>query len=1027
MIKSRLIYFLFTILLSIPWSGFAQTDRSVSGVVKDSQNEPIPGVSVIIKGSTKGTNTDVDGKFNIQLNDGEEVLVFSFVGFNSEEVDVKNQTNITVTLVEDISTLQEVVIVGYGEVKKSDLTGAVAQIKGDNLNKTIASNVDQLLQGKMAGVQVIAPSGEPGADVTVRIRGISTLNGGSSSPLVVIDGFPVGDAGNIKQLNPADIESIEVLKDASSAAIYGSRGANGVIMITTRKGKAGHQRISFNSMVSVSSLPSKLDVWRDPVAEATVSNEARTNAGLQPLYTGQNYLGTYYPSLAELRGLDPNKPQWPYKTDWQDQLYRNPVSQSYTLSADGGNDKTKYAISGNYYKEQGLAIKNFFDRYSGKMSLDQKVSSKINVGTNILLTYTHRKGNGLSANRSSIFPVYDTNGKYFTIGANDYNPMALANDVLNETKTLDLIATGYVNIQLAKGLQFRSQISNKFGNSNYDYFSSATSTFGGHEGDGIATLKTWVGNDVLNENYFTYNKDFNGVHNLTVMAGYTVQSDVVRINTIHGSGSLNDNLKNQDVYGMRLVTANTPSDDKPYNKWLLESWIGRFQYALKNKYLVTFTGRADGSTKFAANHKWGFFPSGAVAWKIHEEDFMQSVRAVSEFKLRGSYGLTGNQGLSPYQSLERLGVGKYYINGVWQTGIGTGTYTFDGYNKIWGGLANPDLKWETTSQLDIGADIGLFENRVTASFDYYKKHTTDLLRSTSLTPSSAYDRMTINDGVIDNNGIEIGLSAQIISSGDFQWTVGGNFTRNRNKLVSLGKDKLTQNNQDVGAYDLIRSQLNYLVLGEPVNVFYGYKTNGIIQTVEEGQSSGLTGDEAKPGEIKYLDISGPDGKPDGVVDDKDRTIIGNPNPKFIYSFNTQMNYKGFDLTAQLYGVYGNDIFDFQNWSPSRQLQRWTPDNPTNKYPSVKDNRGYRASDWFVTKGSFLRIQNITLGYNFKPIKAISSLRIYLSCNNLYTFTKFHKGYDPEVTEKGQNTGGSYNVGSLYPRPRVFALGLNVGF
>lgn len=1011
MIRSRLLIFLIVAILSIPGISIAQTGL-VTGSVTDQQNLPLPGVSVIVKGTTKGTTTDADGNYSLQVKESD-ILVFSFVGFSSQEIAVGSSTNISVTLEEDISTLQEVVLIGYGEVKKSDLTGSVATVKGDNLNRTVSSSVDQLLQGKAAGVQVITSSGEPGAGATIRIRGLSSFNG-SNSPLMVVDGFPWGDAGNLKQINPEDIESIEVLKDASASAIYGSRGANGVILITTKKGKAGQPRISISTLTTFSKLANKLDVWSNPIDVAIIDNEARTNAGLAPLYVGEDYLGTYFPSVAELRGEDPNKPQWPHRTDWVDLVYRNPLSQSYTITADGGNEKTKYSISGNYYKEEGLAINNEYDRYNSRLNLDQQIHERVNIGTNLILTHINRTGGGLSADRSPVFPVYDEDGEYFRISPLDFgHPLAYANEVLNESRSIDVLGTLYANVKITDWLQFRTQVSNKYGNSINDWYEPRDVTYNGYQFVGFGAIDNWSGNEFLNENYFTINKTFD-VHNVTFMGGFSTQTSSSRGSRLEGHGFISDVLENQNMNtALEQITTNWLS------KSVLNSWIGRASYSYNDKYLLTLTARADGSSKFGANNKWAFFPSAAVAWKLHEEEFIKGISTISEAKIRGSYGVSGNQGLSPYQTLDRLGNGRYYTGGDFQIGYGPGIFDWDGYNKVWGGVPNKSLQWETTSQYDIGLDLGLFQQRVTLTFDYYFKHTTDLLRQAFISPSSGYDRLWINDGVVDNRGIEISVNSEVISTSELVWSLGGNFTMNRNEVVDTGFDDYVWNGSSI---EMIRSPINALVVGEPYNAFYGYKTDGIIQSEEEGLAAGLTGDMAQPGEIKYLDISGPEGIADGIVDEFDRTVIGNPNPDFIYSINTNLKYKGFDLSAQLYGVQGNDVFDFRKFSPSRQLQRWTPDNPTDEFPKVHSTRGFLGSDWFVTDGSFLRIQNVTLGYNFPSgiVRGVESLRIYFSGNNLYTFTKFNPGFDPEVQENGQHWGS-------YPRTRALSVGLNIGF
>lgn len=989
--------------------------RTMTGSVSDETGSAIPGVTVTVKGTTLKASTNREGRFSIGVPAGPQVLVFQYLGMEAKEVNVSpEKLNISVSMKSSSQSLEQVVVVGYGSTKKSDLTGSVATLKGSQLNHTPAASVDQLLQGKIAGVQVISPGGQPGSGATIRIRGASSLNG-SKDPLMVVDGYPWGDAGMLKQINPEDIESIEVLKDASSAAIYGSRGANGVIIVTTRKGVAGQPRITFSSLNTLSSLAVKPDVWRDGVEQATYENEAALTGGTPPNqlpYLGQIRSGIYYPSIAELRGLDPNKPMWPYNTNWQDLVYRNPFSQSYTLSADGGSENTKYAISGNYYNEQGLAIKNGYEKYTSRLNLDQKLSKAVTVGTNVILAYTKNNGIGLSVDRSPIFPAYDENGNYFRTSSTDYgNPLALANSLLNTTKTVDILGTIYANVKLTPWMQFRTQLNSKFGNSVNDQYDPNGATQRGFEAQGFGSIDNGNYSELLNENYVTIDKTFAKIHKINFVTGYSIQKTVNRSSNLTGRQFVNDNLQNED-----LSTATSKSISNGLSRFDLSSFYARANYGLMDRYLFTITARADGSTKFGANNKWAYFPSAAVAWKMNEENFIKSMNLFSELKLRGSYGLTGNQGISPYQTLDRFGSARYFTGSGFQTGFGPGLAS--GNNEqgltIVGGLGNNSLKWETTRSTDLGIDIGFMDQRITLTADYYIKKTNDLLRLKTIAPSAGYDQQWINDGEVSNKGFELGLNANIIRHNDFDWTLGANFTRNRNKVVSMGESDRVE----IGSlYEMVRQRVNTFTVGQPMYSYYGYKSAGIIQTVEEGVAAGLTGADAQPGEIKYVDLNG-----DGQIDGNDRTIIGNPNPDFIYSINTSLRYKRFDLTAQLYGVQGNDVFDFRKMSPSHQLQRWTPDNPSTEYPRANSSRGYRASDFFITDGSFLRIQNVTLGYTSKLqfVKGIKSLRVFVSGNNLYTFSKFNKGFDPEVGESGIHEGS-------YPKTRALSLGLNVGF
>lgn len=1023
----RFFYMAFAcaLFVSISITTVLAQQRIIKGSVVDEVGQPLPGVLISAKGESSRTSSDARGNYSIQVSVGNKVLVFTFLGMQTKEASVgANQNTLNVNLQPDLKSLEEVVVVGYGTVRKSDLTGAVSTLKGGELNRTPASSVDQLLQGKIPGVQVTTGGGQPGSGATIRIRGASSLNG-SKDPLVVVDGFPWGDAGNLKQINPEDIESIEVLKDASSAAIYGSRGANGVIMITTKKGKEGQSRITFSSLNTLSLRSVEPDVWRDPVDQATFDNEAARTGNVNPVdipWIGVNRLYTdgsgkvhsvYYPSVEELRGIDPNKPKWATNTDWVDLIYRNPFSQNYTLSADGGSEKTKYAVSGNYYKEEGMVIKNFYDKYTGRLNLEQVLSKAVNIGTNVNLSYTNNTGQGLGVGRSPIFPVYDEDGDYFRTSARDFgNPIALADQLYNKNKTFDALGALYANVKITPWLQFKSTLNAKFGNSIQDLYDPINSSQRAVDNKGsFGQIANGTYNDLLNENYLSANKTFGENHNISAVAGYSFQKTENRFSTLTGQGFVTDVLLNENI-----GTAATFLPDNSLSRYNLSSWYGRANYSFMNRYLVTLTARADGSTKFAENNKWAYFPSGALAWKANEEAFIKSLNVFSELKFRASYGLTGNQGISPYQSLARYGTYKYWTGSAFQTGFGPG---FASANDEQGrtivrGLGNADMKWETTKSLDLGVDLGVLDQRITLTFDYYNKNTSDLLREQIVAPSAGYDRVLINDGEINNKGIELGLNAEVIRRSDLSWSVGANFTRNRNKVVSMGEDDQI----NVGSlYESVRQHVTTFTVGKPMYSYYGFKTNGIIQTLQEGIDAGLTGVDAQPGEIKYVDFN-----KDGVVNEDDRTIIGDPNPDFIYSFNTSVKYKQFDLTAQFYGVYGNDVWDFQKMTPSRWTQRWTPDNPTSEYPRANSARGWRASDFYITDGSFLRIQNVTVGYNVKPglIKGIKSLRVYFSGNNLYTFTKFNPGFDPELGENGINNGA-------YPRPRALSLGLNVGF
>lgn len=993
-------------------------------ITESSSGEPVPGAIVSIKGTNKAVVADAEGKFRIEAAGANDVLVVSMLGYVKKEIPVDNTTDFSITLEPEVTAMDEVVVIGYGVVKRSDLTGAVATVKGENLIKKPSSNVEQLLQGRVPGMLIVTPSGEPGSSATVTIRGESSLRA-SSDPLVVVDGFPWGSMGNLKQLNPDDIESIEVLKDASSTAIYGSKGANGVIMITTKKGKEGFSNISFSTIQSYSTPSTEYDVWKDPVMYAIIDNEARRNGGVSEAnlyFVGHEIEGHYYPSVEELRGIDPNRPKWPYKTYWPDVVYRNPYTQSYTLSITSGNKDTKFYISGNYYHEEGLAIENYLEKYTVRTAVDHRVYKWLVTGVNVNVNNTFSNGGNLSANRAPVWPVYDSTGNYYRLNERDFSPLSQACDVLNQNRTLDLFSLAYVEGSITDWLKIKSQLNYKFGNSVGDYYAGRDAAYNGWESNGVGSKSIWQQNNLISETYINANKAI-GDHQFGVIAGFTRETNRVRNNSMSGTQFPNDNLKNENLNNAQnQIIGNTIGNN--YNE-ALNSYYGRLTYNYKNKYLLTFTYRADGSSKFGENNKWGYFPSGAIAWKAHEEEFLKNVNILSELKLRLSHGLSGVQAIGPYETLDRYGSQKYFLDGTFKTGFGPGIYYYSYINKYWKGLPNPDLKWETTRQTDVGIDIGFLKQRITASIDIYYKETKDLLRDRKLPPSSAYDYVTVNDGKLENKGIDGSVDVKIISNSEMQWNVGGTFSVNRNKILSMGESDTVQIGESL---ELTRAPINYLIVGQPKNVFLGYKTAGIIQKGED--LSYLRGDiNPKPGEIHYLDISGPNGVPDSVIDAYDRTIIGNPNPDFILSFYSSFRYKKFDASISLYGVFGNDIFDLQKWSPSRQVQRWTPDNPSKEFPSVNSTRIYYASDWFVEDGSFLRVQNITVGYNFDIRAAHAKLRTYFSVANLYTFTHFHKGFDPEVNANGQNRAldGSQYSNPLYAKPRTYSLGLELNF
>ena len=1010
---------------NIPVSYAQSPDKiTVAGCVKDAAGDFLIGATVQVKGISGGTITDIDGNYILKDVPRTATLVFSYVGMQNKEVPVNGKSTINVTLLDDALQLEQVVVIGYGSVKKSDVTGSVTSVKTEALKEIPANSVEGLLQGRAAGLQVINSSQDPGAGATVRIRGGSSLRG-SNAPLVVVDGFPLGDAGDLKQINPSDIVNMEILKDASASAIYGSRGANGVIMITTKRAKTGTTNITVRQQITLSQFDTKLDLWRDPVLMASLNNESRINGGLDPLYVGKvSSTGVYYPSVEELQTT------WTTNTRWDDLVFRDtPVSNNTTATISSSNDRTVFNLSANFYTDNGMYIKDDYTKGGYNLSVDHNIYDNFKVRfSNILSRGVRNANGGLSYWRNPIYPVYDENGDYYLTNASDFShPMAITDLQKNETKSLDVISSVALEWQLFPFLKLTSQLNYKFGKSVSDRYYPKKYTEAGEFSNGQAEIENWEGHNLVSETFANFQKKFDK-HDIGAMVGYSYEYYMSRSSGLTGKDFVNEALGNENM------GAGNPEKNEIWNGYSdnkLVSGMFRLNYVYDNKYLLTLTARADGSSKFGKNNKWAMFPSGAVSWKAHEESFIKNLNVFDELKFRFSYGISGNQGISPYQTLSRYGTDKYYNDGSWATTIGPGYvsgWTGPGWiYRVWSGIPNPDLKWETTAQADFGIDMAFLNRRLRVSFDYYDKQTSDLLRERNLALSSGYDKMWVNDGKIQNRGFEVTVDADILQTKDWQLSGTLIYSRNRNKVKDLGNtlesglvtDPMTGMLFEYSGNSLeqYRDYTNILAIGQPVNVFYGYKVDGIVQTLNEGIDAGLSGDYANPGEFKYMNLNG-----DSEISEADKTIIGDPNPDFTASLALNLSWKKFDVSIFLNGVFGQDVLNTKAFGePSNSPLRWTPDNPTNKYPSLRDGRQVKISDWWIEDGSFLRVQNLNIGYTFDlPKKSfLSKARIYMNASNLYTFTKF-KGYDPEVGLDGVYSGG-------YPRLRKWTFGLDLTF
>jgi TonB-linked SusC/RagA family outer membrane protein len=997
---------------------FLIADREIQGVVLDNAGQSLEGVSVTIKGSKTGTATDANGKFTLTVNADDQVLVISFSGMKTLEMVVGKQTSLQITLEPDSKGMEEVIVVGYGAVKKSDLTGSVASVKGEKITQSSSGSFESLLQGRVSGLQVINSGNDnPQGGTTVRVRGVSSING-SNSPLVVIDGIPLGEAGNLNAINPNIIASVEVLKDASATAIYGSRGANGVIMITTKRGATNKANVWLNQKTSLGVFSKPLDYWKDALTMSVLEDESLENAGIEPRYVGKkDPSGTYYPSRAEIKNGD-----WPYRTDWTKYVFRQPsVTQDYNVGVEGGNKNSRYYISLGYLDGQGMQVGDDYDKIALDLSYDHRVSEKLGIKTMAGLWKANRNFNyGMNYSRNPLFPVYNGDGSYYKMNQQDYgNVVAMTNERVSNASNMDGYATLEMDWNVLKGLQLVLRGSARAGSSNNFTFNPPVYTFPGdlYNGEGGMGSSNYL--NITSDAYLTYVKKIN-LHNLSVMGGVTYENNVGTGLHAVGQGFANVILKEENLSGAeKQLIFNSRSETT------LASGYTRLNYAFNDRYLFTFTARADGSSKFGDDNKWGFFPSGAASWKLSEEDFIRDLNVFDQLKLRASYGISGNQGISPYQSISQFGQDFYYMNGkeyiIYGVGKEIGREGAQREYVQFGGMANKNLRWEKTAQFDIGIDMEILDRRLAITADFYHKKTSDLLRRQFLNPSTGFDRVWTNDGKVENKGFELSLDGRIINKGKLQFNAGLIFNMNRNKVIDIGSQESSGYIIDAnglrfepyGEGILNDAYLNVLAIGHPINSFYGYRVNGIIQ-----DKTGRTAKNNQPGEFNYVGLKG-----DGGVDPAARTIIGDPNPDFTASLNLQLTHtSGFDFAVLLYGMYGNDIFATRKLDrASLQVERWTGENPTNDRPSLRADRQYFASSWFIEDGSFLRIQHVTLGYRLpvKTLKFLNHGRIYLNVSNPVTWSKTSE-FDPEVGENGRGS-------AAYPRITAITAGIEIKF
>ncbi|SKC42772.1 SusC/RagA family TonB-linked outer membrane protein [Ohtaekwangia koreensis] len=996
----------------------AQAQRQVvSGKITDATGAALPGVSILVKGTTFGTSADVDGNYSLQASP-DDVLVLTFIGYKSKEVVVGNQTQLDVTMEEDISTLQEVVVVGYGEQKKALNTGANLQVKGEDLLKQSSTNALQALQGQAPGVQITSTSGQPGEAMKVTIRGVGSNIG--NNPLYVVDGVIVSD---ITYLNNGDIASLTVLKDAASAAIYGSQASNGVVLITTKKGKSGRAQVTFDSYYGIQNVARKADLL-NAKEYAIIANEAAVNSGNSPIYN-QHVID----SLGSAG------------TNWMDKMFvKDAVTQNYSIGVSGGNETSVYSSSLSYLSQAGIVggkdLSNY-KRYNFRFNSEHKLfKDVVTVGENMNFAFVDNHGIGVGNQyNNSLRGAFQTtpllkDDKSDTVGmfnqANPYNQMVYNNQSRNKTQRI--IGNVYFQVEPIKNLKFRSSLgidySSSDGQAYRPVFKLSVYSFNNNPQVSQSMSKNQT---ILWDNLLSYGFTLAAKHRFDVMAGTSVYKYSGSFLNASKTGSVFNDVEHAWVSNgtSNTATATGAANDPDHRL----SFFGRLNYNFEETYLFNATFRADGSSKFAKGNQWGYFPSVSAGWVMTNESFMDNTSNwLNSLKLRASWGQVGSQSTPAfqYQSPIRF-TNTYYI-----FGNAEGTLTPGSYPSR---LSNPNLKWETSEQTDIGFDASFLNGKFNVNLDWYIKTNRNWLINPPILATAGAEAPYINGGGVTNKGIELAL-AYNNSLGDLNYRVSVNGAYNKNKVSKIPNADGIIHGQQFQIYDN-SSEFNRASNGYPVGYFWGYKTNGLFQTEADVESytsneGTLLQPSAKPGDVRYVDVTG-----DGVIDESDKTMIGNPNPKFTFGFSVGADYKGFDLSIQASGVTGNQIVQSYR-SPSNKyanyttemLDRWHGAGTSNRIPRVTETGENWAnfSDLYVHDGDYLRINNVTLGYDLTKIikqNYLTQCRLYVSALNLFTFTKYN-GMDPEIGYGPDAFTSGVDVG-YYPRPRTYMVGLNVKF
>jgi TonB-linked SusC/RagA family outer membrane protein len=1004
--RKKFYTYLSVVLMLMLSAGFVQAqDVQVSGTVLDETGMPLPGVSILLKGTTRGTTTDLDGKYSIAAP-SSGVLVFSFIGYTNSEETIGSRTKIDITLNPDVANLEEVVVVGYGTQKKSQLTGAISSVGNKEIQELPITDARQALQGRAAGVDVVQPGSKPGSAPQVRIRGRRSFNA-SNEPLYVIDGIPT--VGGLEDINPQDITSMEVLKDASATAIYGSRGSNGVVLITTKRGGAGKTSVSLDSYYGISNELGRIEVFDGP-AFAEYKRESRRTTGAYPEGPATEESDKKIFEPVELESIKLGR-----STDYVAGLMRQGNIQSHQIGVSGGDAKTTFFVSGNYFKDMGVIINQDFTRYTFRINLDHKITKKVSIGTSTLFTMSERNGEnfnpiGGALQENPLGKPYDDEGNLIFLPTSDglrTNPFAevVPGAQVDETKRTRIFNSLYLNWEITKGLTYRVNFGPDFTTRRNGRF-TGSQTNSRRGADPTGSVDDRFQFNYTLENILTYSKTFNSVHNLNFTALQSFQQDRFEQSTISVLGiPAPSQLYHRLGDASQITGANTNLVE-----WALLSYMGRVNYDYKGKFLLTASVRADGSSRFGANNKFGIFPSAAFGWNMHQEEFLKNSSFVDQLKFRASYGSIGNQAITPYQTQALLARTSYSWDNTAAFGYLPNT------------IGNPDLRWETSTTFNTGFDFSIFKNRVFGSIEYYVTNTSDLLAPQPLPNSTGFGGFITNIGETQNRGIELSLSTLNLERGEFSWSTDLILTRNREKIVSL------PNGNDLSAGRFI---------GEPLTVFFDLKKIGIWQTSEKDIAASF-GD--KPGEIKIQDTNG-----DGRINSLDRVILGSAVPDFSIGMTNRFSYKGFDASFFIFGRFGSMInssfhnnfnYLFGRYN-NLAVDYWTPNNPTNLYPRPNQNQEFPKynSSLQYFNGTFIKIRNINFGYNFSSDIAkkigLTSLRLYSSIQNPFIFSEYrkvHKGIDPETFIDGEQgvEGGVINA-NIAPPVVQYTFGINAKF